>query len=1478
MPSPTATTPSTTIQQACSPSPCVGYGTDWVAQSPTLISTATGSFPVVTGLTTETDECVAQSTSNCEVQDIGNGQKGYYSLQINSNNNFPVDSPYSNNAEVTGWEQFIYTGNPSGASTWIEYWLFNYNTVNCPSSSTGCCDKIPVPPNGNSWFASDGDCVNNPPTESSSVPYVPPASLSGLTLQAVANVLSDSGTYVDEALVYVSGILYDFSYPANILNLYQSWYDSEFNVFGYTDGSRAEFNSGTTITVSDILEGQSGNVITGTACSPSPNAGTTGETNNLTLGSTSLNQETCSVNSSNGQIVFPESNAPFDVSLSNSGGITATQGSSGGTTITVTWASGIPSSITLSCGVLPAGAQCIFSPSTIPTFSSALIITTPTLYSGLTITTSSSTPTGSTTVTVANSTVGSIATTSFMLTVNAAPALTLNVQSNPVGVSIGYQGTSTGSQTTNFELTSSSSSFYETLIAPQSFGAASFLYWIVNGVQQGAEDYDVYVALDSSQPVVTASAVYSGAQYEVFVQSLPSQLVSVTFSCSVSCYNGASSGSSSTNFVLQSGSPFTVTLTAAGSSGGQSFAYWQVQGQNAGGNPLPNLNVPYNGNPGPVAVAIYASTGYTTTYTTAWATLTVLSATYQFFSTTVTTVTTESFTFTQTSTSTIYSTTTATAGLGIIPGPWQISPIDFASVATPVLLLLAMFGRVPLGLLRRLSQRRKTTSKRTGPIGYPRALRAVRRNAIVILTLSLAVAGAFSCLPGQYSVLKPVAAQNYILVTDSPAVTTWQFFMSGGIGDQYFGSLIGVTSGQQYELIGSCGISSGSQYAFDHWDVSGSISITNQYSTTTYITPSGSGDIGTVTMYCGQNNFSISASPTDPTPIIAGFEQDYTVTISDIVATSSVGYSYSVSISSVSPLPTGVTWGCVGTPMTVDRDSSATCTLQVSTSTSTPGGSYPLTVTATIESTSTSHSTSVNLNVQALTTVTAILSSTLTTTQAITSSVTQTSYTTSYSVFATTSTTLTSTTVVLTSTTSSAQITFDTNPTTFVGASSVGSISACGGSFTNGQSSTGCGSSFSATANLPSPSSPWEFQLWEWSGGVTCTSNTANPASCSVSSSGSLQADYAAQITFDTNPSNEGSISYLFPSSPGPCSKNAYTNGQTIFDGNLPPEFLLTDMIYVCANVPLGYSFSGWSVSGGLSLSSVSAVSTTVTVTGPGTLTASFIQVPVSAVQGTDDGIYYGSNFGGDFTGWSRLLGATLGGPGAVRCGSSLYLAVQGTDDGIYFGSWNTASSVFSGWSKLPGGTLSGPGLAADSSCNLYLAVRGTDNHIYLNWYTGGAWQGWIATPGATLGSPGVAVYGGQFWVAVQGTDDGIYVGQENLGFTSFSGWSKIAGATLAGPRLTVDSTNNVLYMAVRGTDNHIYYDKNGGSAWSGWGVIPTGATSGSPAIIVSDGLLYVEVQGTDNGIYYASLPVAGGSWSSWSQLPGATKSGPNLS
>jgi subtilase family serine protease len=197
---------------------------------------------------------------------------------------------------------------------------------------------------------------------------------------------------------------------------------------------------------------------------------------------------------------------------------------------------------------------------------------------------------------------------------------------------------------------------------------------------------------------------------------------------------------------------------------------------------------------------------------------------------------------------------------------------------------------------------------------------------------------------------------------------------------------------------------------------------------------------------------------------------------------------------------------------------------------------------------------------------------------------------------------------------------FHTSPTTFPGATSPGTVAACGGTFSDGQVSESCGSSFSATANLPSPATGWQFDHWTWTGGVTCGSSSANPATCSVSGGGSLTAVYGAQVSFMTNPS--GSSAFI---SWGSCASSGYGNGQSIFSTSY-------GSVTACY-VPQGYTFSSWTCSGGLACSG-SNNPTTVTFTGPGTITLNLktgsLSNPVSTsltVSGSPSSPTHGTSF-----------------------------------------------------------------------------------------------------------------------------------------------------------------------------------------------------------------------------------------------------------
>ncbi len=145
----------------------VGNGNDFVATLKSgTISSAVGSFPSVSGITTEVDS----NTNN-------------FSLQLNSKPfNTPLCSP--NNVPIPGclgWQQFLYTpvgtsvNGVSGQTGWlyIEYWLQGYGT--CPSGWEG-----------------NGDCKLDGPI--TTVPAQPITNLANLTLTATASATVDTLT------------------------------------------------------------------------------------------------------------------------------------------------------------------------------------------------------------------------------------------------------------------------------------------------------------------------------------------------------------------------------------------------------------------------------------------------------------------------------------------------------------------------------------------------------------------------------------------------------------------------------------------------------------------------------------------------------------------------------------------------------------------------------------------------------------------------------------------------------------------------------------------------------------------------------------------------------------------------------------------------------------------------------------------------------------------------------------------------------------------------------------------------------------------------------------------------------------------------------------------------------------------------------------------------------------------------------------
>jgi hypothetical protein len=220
----------------------VGNGHDYAAEVTSgLISNAVGSFPTDKDVKTEEDQ----------------GVKNDYSLQLNSNfMNTPVCDGAKNPSECLDWEQFVYSSGSSAA--FMQYWLINWYNA-CPKG----------------WFSYSPDCYTN--SNAVAVPLEAITKLKKLQLSATA----ENGG-IDTLVFTVAKKAYSTTGEDSVVDLATAWTESEFNIIGDGGGSEAIFNLGASITVKVAVSN-------GTTNAPecAANSGTTGETNNLNLGSCS---------------------------------------------------------------------------------------------------------------------------------------------------------------------------------------------------------------------------------------------------------------------------------------------------------------------------------------------------------------------------------------------------------------------------------------------------------------------------------------------------------------------------------------------------------------------------------------------------------------------------------------------------------------------------------------------------------------------------------------------------------------------------------------------------------------------------------------------------------------------------------------------------------------------------------------------------------------------------------------------------------------------------------------------------------------------------------------------------------------------------------------------------------------------------------------------------------------------------------------
>ena len=213
-----------------------GNGNDYAAVVSGLISQARGSFPIVKGVTSESD-----------------GGANVYSIQLNSQFfTSPACSGATNPSTCLGWQQFVYSSSsPAG---FMQYWLINYGPQ-CPAN----------------WNSYSGSCYTN--SAAVTIPTQPITQLSHLNLSGAAV----SGGL--DTLVFTTATnAYSTTGADTVVSLANAWNNAEFNIVGDGGGSAANFNRGSSVTVHIALAD-------GSSAAPTcqANAGTTGETNNLTL-------------------------------------------------------------------------------------------------------------------------------------------------------------------------------------------------------------------------------------------------------------------------------------------------------------------------------------------------------------------------------------------------------------------------------------------------------------------------------------------------------------------------------------------------------------------------------------------------------------------------------------------------------------------------------------------------------------------------------------------------------------------------------------------------------------------------------------------------------------------------------------------------------------------------------------------------------------------------------------------------------------------------------------------------------------------------------------------------------------------------------------------------------------------------------------------------------------------------------------------
>ena len=233
----------------------VGNGNDYAAEAQGLISFVQGAL-VLTGV-----ESVTSVGGSGGI--LGSNE---YSVQLNTNSD-STTSVCADHSACRVWQQFVYATdyNSSGeAALFMQYWLLGWN-ASCPSGWRSFSSGTQT------------DCYKN--SQSVSLPDIPIANLGDVTIVTYATPGGNDVLTLTYGAFGSGFESWSVTAEDSVVDIGSVWHAAEYNVVGDSGGSEAEFNPGSSITVQLIL-------LDGSNSAPAcvGQGGTTGETNNLNLG------------------------------------------------------------------------------------------------------------------------------------------------------------------------------------------------------------------------------------------------------------------------------------------------------------------------------------------------------------------------------------------------------------------------------------------------------------------------------------------------------------------------------------------------------------------------------------------------------------------------------------------------------------------------------------------------------------------------------------------------------------------------------------------------------------------------------------------------------------------------------------------------------------------------------------------------------------------------------------------------------------------------------------------------------------------------------------------------------------------------------------------------------------------------------------------------------------------------------------------